>query len=117
MRALLPLYIIGLPSLGAVLPEQSGGVAQSLAGRDRERVPGLGADAGDDQDRGKTMVYRREWKFVLGLAVGFALLSLALVRAEAQVPAASGKAKVDRLVLGLIEKYRDYWHCRPHDPA
>jgi peptide/nickel transport system substrate-binding protein len=72
------------------------------------------------------MVYRREWKFVLGLAVGFALLSLALVRAEAQVPAASGKAKVDRLVLGLIEKYRDYWrpwingtadHMIQHDPA
>jgi ABC-type transport system substrate-binding protein len=53
-----------------------------------------------------------------------ALLSLALVQAEAQ-PAA-GKAKVDRLVMGLITPYLDYFrpwisgtsdHNIQHDPA
>ena len=72
------------------------------------------------------MVYGRGWKFVLGLALAFALLSLALVRAEAQAPAAAGKAKVDRLVMGLITPYLDYWrpwingtadHNIQHDPA
>jgi peptide/nickel transport system substrate-binding protein len=51
---------------------------------------------------------------------------LVLAGAEAQAPAASGKAKADRLVMGLIEKYRDYmrpWingtadHMIQHDPA
>ena len=72
------------------------------------------------------MVYGRGWKFVIGLALAFALLSLALVRAEAQAPAAAGKAKVDRLVMGLITPYLDYWrpwingtadHNIQHDPA
>ena len=46
------------------------------------------------------------WKStVLRLAVVI-LLTLGLGRAEAQTPAVAGKAKVDRLVMGLIEKYR-----------
>ena len=72
------------------------------------------------------MVYGRGWKFVRGLALALALLSLALGRAEAQAPAAAGKAKVDRLVMGLITPYLDYWrpwingtadHNIQHDPA
>jgi len=34
---------------------------------------------------------------------------LVLLLSGAQAQPAAGKAKVDRLVLGLIEKYRDYW--------
>jgi ABC-type transport system substrate-binding protein len=66
------------------------------------------------------------WKpRALFLAVPLLLL-LILARAEAQAPAASGKAKVDRLVMGLILPYRDYirpWiagtpdHNIQHDPA
>jgi ABC-type transport system substrate-binding protein len=72
------------------------------------------------------MQQMRFWKpRVLFLAVPLLLL-LVLVGAEAQTPATSGKAKVDRLVLGLIEKYRDYWrpwingtpdHMIQHDPV
>jgi ABC-type transport system substrate-binding protein len=55
-----------------------------------------------------------------------ALLSLALVQAAAQTQPAAGKAKVDRLVMGLITPYLDYirpWingtadHNIQHDPA
>ena len=66
------------------------------------------------------------WKsIVLRLAV-LLLLTLGLGRAEAQAPAVAGKAKVDRLVMGLILPYRDYWrpwingtpdHMIQHDPA
>jgi len=51
---------------------------------------------------------------------------LALLIASVQAQPAAGKAKVDRLVMGLIEKYRDYirpWingsadHMIQHDPA
>jgi len=51
---------------------------------------------------------------------------LVLLRAGVQAQPAAGKAKVDRLVMGLIEKYRDYWrpwingtpdHMIQHDPA
>src|SRR5262245_39671481 len=51
---------------------------------------------------------------------------LALLLASAQAHPAAGKAKADRLVMGLIEKYRDYvrpWingspdHMIQHDPA
>jgi hypothetical protein len=53
------------------------------------------------------------------------LLGIAGVQAQPQA-AGAGKAKVDRLVMGLIEKYRDYWrpwingtadHMIQHDPA
>jgi ABC-type transport system substrate-binding protein len=71
------------------------------------------------------MAQRRFWnpKVLLGL-VPVLLLVLAGVRAEGQP--ASGKAKVDRLVMGLINPYRDYvrpWingtpdHNIQHDPA
>jgi ABC-type transport system substrate-binding protein len=62
---------------------------------------------------------------VVRLAV-FLLLTLGLGRAGAQAPAVAGKAKVDRLVMGLILPYRDYWrpwingtpdHMIQHDPA
>ena len=51
---------------------------------------------------------------------------LVLLCARVQAQPAAGKAKVDRLVMGLIEKYRDYWrpwingtpdHMIQHDPA
>ena len=51
---------------------------------------------------------------------------LVLLLSGAQAQPAAGKAKVDRLVLGLIEKYRDYWrpwingtpdHMIQHDPV
>jgi len=51
---------------------------------------------------------------------------LVLLLTSAQAQPAAGKAKVDRLVLGLIEKYRDYWrpwingtpdHMIQHDPV
>ena len=54
------------------------------------------------------------------------LLSLALMQAEAQTQPATGKAKVDRLVMGLITPYLDYWrpwingtadHNIQHDPT
>src|SRR2546428_10286097 len=66
------------------------------------------------------------WKSTALLLAVPMLLILGLVGAEAQAPAAAGKAKVDRLVMGLIEKYRDYWrpwingtpdHMIQHDPA
>src|SRR3989442_7762597 len=75
---------------------------------------------------GATMKQVRFWKpGVLFLAVPLLLL-LILAGAEAQSQPAAGKAKVDRLVMGLIEKYRDYirpWingsadHMIQHDPA
>ena len=49
------------------------------------------------------MVHRRGLQSVIGLCIVLALLSLALLPAAAQTQQA-GKAKVDRLVLGLIEK-------------
>ncbi len=66
----------------------------------------------------------RFWKSYLLFFIVPMLLALLLASAQAQ-PAA-GKAKVDRLVMGLIEKYRDYWrpwingtpdHMIQHDPA
>ena len=70
------------------------------------------------------MVQTRFWKpsAVLALPV----LLLMLTGASAQAQPATGKAKVDRLVLGLINPYRDYmrpWingtpdHNIQHDPA
>jgi hypothetical protein len=75
---------------------------------------------------GVMMMHRQVWKLtVLCLTVSAALL-LGRPGAQAQTPAAAEKAKVDRLVMGLIEKYRDYWrpwingsadHMIQHDPA
>src|SRR3989441_3051969 len=71
------------------------------------------------------MVHRRGWKFVIGLCIALALLSLVLVQAEAQTQQAAGKVKVDRLIMGLITPYLDYirpWingtadHNIQHDP-
>jgi ABC-type transport system substrate-binding protein len=54
------------------------------------------------------------------------MLLLGTAGAQGQTPAAAGKAKADRLVMGLIEKYRDYmraWingsadHMIQFDPA
>jgi ABC-type transport system substrate-binding protein len=53
-------------------------------------------------------------------------MMLVLLRADVQAQPAAGKAKVDRLVMGLILPYRDYWrpwingtpdHNIQHDPA
>src|SRR6266446_8267803 len=71
------------------------------------------------------MVYVRSWKSAL-LVVVSVLRSLALGQTEAQTQPAAGKAKVDRLVMGLITPYLDYvrpWingtadHNIVHDPA
>src|SRR5881397_1921336 len=80
----------------------------------------------DTPNGGATMQQVRFWKpRVLFLAVSLLLL-VVVAGAEAQAPAASGKAKADRLVMGLIEKYRDYmraWiagtpdHMIQHDPT
>src|SRR5262249_27444212 len=73
--------------------------------------------------RGKAMRHVRR-KCAL-LFVVPALLSLALVQTEAQTQPATGNAKVDRLVMGLITPYLDYmrpWingtadHNIQHDP-
>src|SRR3989441_8915445 len=72
------------------------------------------------------MVHRRGWKFVIGLFIAVALLSLMRVRADAETAPTAGKAKVDRLIMGLITPYLDYirpWingtadHNIQHDPA
>src|SRR5712691_6971119 len=74
--------------------------------------------------RGKDMMHVRRWKYTL-LFIVPVLLSLALVQAEAQTQPVAGKAKVDRLVMGLITPYLDYirpWingtadHNIQHDP-
>ncbi len=69
----------------------------------------------------------RFWKPRVSILTVPLLLLLVLAGAEAQTPAAGGKAKADRLVMGLIEKHRDYvrpWitpgsadHMIQHDPA
>src|SRR5215217_6815833 len=73
---------------------------------------------------GTGLAPRRFWMLkALCLSV---LLFLMPAGAQAQTQPAAGKAKVDRLVLGLIEKYRDYWrpwingsadHMIQHDPV
>ena len=68
----------------------------------------------------------QNWKNIALLLAVPMLLILGLGGAEAQAPAAAGKAKVDRLVMGLITPYLDYvrpWingtadHNIVHDPA
>ena len=72
------------------------------------------------------MVHRRGLQSVRGLCIVLVLLSLVLVPAGAQAQQAAGKAKVDRLVMGLITPYLDYWrpwingtadHNIQHDPT
>ena len=73
------------------------------------------------------MVHRPwRWKLVLLFWIMPALLSLGYREAAAQAQPAAGKAKVDRLVMGLITPYLDYirpWlngtadHNIQHDPA
>ena len=71
------------------------------------------------------MTHTRFWKPTAVLCMLPVLLMLGMAGASAQAPAA-GKAKADRLVMGLIEKYRDYWrpwingspdHMIQHDPV
>jgi len=71
------------------------------------------------------MVETRFWKPNL-LACLLPVLLLVLTGVSAQAQPAAGKAKVDRLVMGLIIPYRDYmrpWilgtpdHNIQHDPA
>ncbi len=66
------------------------------------------------------------WKRTVVCLTVSTLLLVGITGAQAQMPPAAGKAKVDRLVMGLIEKYRDYirpWingsadHMIQHDPA
>src|SRR5215472_15500446 len=77
---------------------------------------------------GKAMMYVRSRRCALFYIIVLALLSLALVlvQADAQPQPTAGKAKVDRLVMGLITPYLDYirpWingtadHNIQHDPA
>src|SRR5688572_23020285 len=68
----------------------------------------------------------RFWKLQALFLVVPMLLVLLLTGSQAQGQPAAGKAKVDRLVMGLILPYRDYWrpwingtpdHNIQHDPA
>src|SRR5437660_12661081 len=80
----------------------------------------------DTPNGGATMQQVRFWKPRVSFLAVSLLLLVVVAGAEAQAPAASGKAKADRLVMGLIEKYRDYvrpWispgtpdHMIQHDP-
>src|SRR5262245_5679738 len=72
------------------------------------------------------MTQRRVWKLTVLCLTVSAVLLLGIAGVQAQTQAAAGKAKVDRLVMGLIEKYRDYmraWingspdHMIQFDPA
>jgi ABC-type transport system substrate-binding protein len=72
------------------------------------------------------MRHWRVWKLTVLCLTVSAVLLLRTAGVQAQTPTAAGKAKVDRLVLGLIEKYRDYWrpwingsadHMIQHDPT
>ena len=54
------------------------------------------------------MVQTRFWKHNVWLCL-LPVLLLGLAGATAQAQPATGKAKVDRLVMGLILPYRDYW--------
>jgi hypothetical protein len=62
---------------------------------------------GCKQDGGAIMVYAQPWKPRTSLAVMPVRPGLALIGADAQIPFTPGKAKVDRLVMGLILPYWD----------
>src|SRR2546426_12283783 len=72
------------------------------------------------------MKQKQSWKRTMVCLTVSAWLLLGSTGAPAQTPPAARQAKVDRLVMGLIEKYRDYirpWingsadHMIQHDPA
>ena len=72
------------------------------------------------------MRQRRSWKRTVVCLTVWTWLLVGIPGAQAQTPPAAGPAKVDRLVMGLIEKFRDYirpWingsadHMIQHDPA
>ena len=72
------------------------------------------------------MKQKQSWKRTMICLTVSAWLLLGSTGAPAQTPAAARQAKVDRLVMGLIEKFRDYirpWingsadHMIQHDPA
>ena len=54
------------------------------------------------------MIRRCFWKFTIVFLTVSASLLLGIAVAQTQTQPAAGKAKADRLVMGLIEKYRDY---------
>ena len=73
------------------------------------------------------MMHWRVWKLTVLCLTVSAVLLLGIAGGQAQPQATgAGKAKVDRLVMGLIEQYLDYmrpWingtadHMIQHDPA
>ena len=72
------------------------------------------------------MKQKQSWKRTMVCLTVLAWLLLGSTGAPAQTPPAARQAKVDRLVMGLIEKFRDYirpWingsadHMIQHDPA
>src|SRR2546426_10314846 len=72
------------------------------------------------------MKQKQSWKRTMVCLTVSAWLLLGSTGAPAQTPPAARQAKVDRLVMGLIEKFRDYirpWingsadHMIQHDPA
>src|SRR5262249_20272487 len=76
--------------------------------------------------RGIMMRQMQIWKRTVVCLTVSTLLLVGITGTRAQTPPAAGKAKVDQLVMGLIEKYRDYirpWingsadHMIQHDPA
>jgi len=50
----------------------------------------------------------RIWKHTVVCLTVVTVVLVGSTGAQAQTPPAAGTAKVDRLVLGLIEKFRDY---------
>src|SRR5262245_38347025 len=104
----------------------SSSVRVSWTSHVNSKLPTLSMRTVGKANGGATMQQVRCWKPSVWFIAVPLLLLLVLARAEAQAPAASGKAKVDRLVMGLITPYLDYvrpWingnsdHNIVHDPA